>query len=79
LLTKPPKQAGVCDNCGGKLVARADDDEATVKVRYETYLQQTMPAIEYYKNLDVLAEIDASASADEIYEELKSTISEVAK
>lgn len=78
LLTKPPKQAGVCDNCGGKLVARTDDDDATFKTRYETYLEQTLPAIRYYKDLDVLVEIDASAPANEIYDELKSAVCEVA-
>src|SRR4030042_3116314 len=33
----PPKVAGICDICGGKLYQRADDTEETVKKRIEGY------------------------------------------
>ena len=35
-LTNPPKQAGVCDNCGAQLTQRADDQPDTVAKRLET-------------------------------------------
>ena len=39
-----------CEKCGGKLVVRADDNEASVKKRIETYFASTYPLIEYYEN-----------------------------
>jgi len=45
----PPKQEGVCDRCGGRLVQRVDDDPATVRRRLQVYRDQTAPLIEYYQ------------------------------
>ena len=36
-----PKQEGICDNCGGDLYKRSDDNEESFKTRYETYLEKT--------------------------------------
>ena len=33
----PPKQEGICDNCGAELVQRADDNEETASNRIEVY------------------------------------------
>lgn len=46
----PPAEPGVCDRCGGALVERADDDEATVKRRLEVYRRETEPLIAYYRD-----------------------------
>ena len=46
---RPPKQEGVCDNCGGELYQRADDNEVTVRERLAVYDTSTKPLIEYYK------------------------------
>ena len=56
----PPKQEGVCDNCGGELELRDDDKPETVKKRLSVYHEQTAPLIEYYKNQGILHEIDGS-------------------
>ena len=56
----PPKQEGVCDNCGGELQLRDDDKPETVKKRLSVYHEQTAPLIEYYKNQGILHEIDGS-------------------
>jgi adenylate kinase len=47
----PPVAAGTCDRCGAELVARADDDEATVRRRLAVYQAQTAPLIEYYRSV----------------------------
>lgn len=44
----PPKVAGVDDVTGEPLVQRADDNEATVRKRIETYHEQTEPLVQYY-------------------------------
>lgn len=44
-----PKLAEVCDLCGGKLVARPDDNEETVRRRLEVFREQTEPVLAYYE------------------------------
>ncbi len=45
---RKPKAEGVCDNCGGELVTRADDKPETVKSRLSVYHSQTEPLLNYY-------------------------------
>lgn len=42
----PPKQDGICDDCGAELVKRPDDDEPVVKKRLVQYQEMTYPVIE---------------------------------
>ena len=48
-LYKQPKTEGVCDNCGGALTQRKDDEAQTVLERLRVYHEQTEPLIAYYK------------------------------
>lgn len=69
---RKPKQNGVCDNCGGELVTRADDKPETVKSRLETYHVQTEPLIEFYRAKGMLRTAQGQ-------EEIKDTTREVLK
>lgn len=69
-----PVREGICDNCDSKLVVRSDDNEETFKVRFDNYMKETYPLIDYYKNKNNLIEIDASKSPNEIFEEIKKVI-----
>ncbi len=42
-----------CPDCGGELYIRGDDNEETVKARFEEYKSKTFPLIEYYGNKNV--------------------------
>ncbi len=58
LVLNPPKQEGICDKCGSKLIRRKDDNEETIKERLSIYLKQTSPLVEYYeKQGNLLTEI----------------------
>ncbi len=57
-----PKKDGVCDKCGGELYQRADDNPEAMKTRIETYFKVTAPIIDYYKEKNVLYEVDSSNS-----------------
>lgn len=61
----PPKQAGVCDKCGGELYQRDDDRPEVVRNRLE---KQKPPAelIEHYRSAGVLREIDGQQSLDTV-------------
>ncbi len=48
-LYKQPKAEGVCDNCGGALTQRKDDEAQTVLERLRVYHEQTEPLIAYYR------------------------------
>ncbi len=62
----PPKNEGICDSCGGKLIIRADDTKEAIKKRLEAYRNQTKPLIDYYKEKGLLKEINAEPSIEEI-------------
>lgn len=49
LILNPPKQEGICDKCGSKLIQRKDDNEETVKARFNSYIEQTSPLVKYYE------------------------------
>jgi adenylate kinase len=66
----PPKQDGICDICGGELYQRDDDKEETVKKRIEVYLTQTKPLIEYYKDKNLLVNIDGAQSIEDTFKEI---------
>jgi len=67
LNSKPPKQDGICDLDGNKLVIRDDDSAAVIKQRLEAYEQQTRPLIEYFREKGRrLLEFDASSEPPQI-------------
>lgn len=53
-----PKVQGICDKCGSNLVKRSDDNLEAYKTRYDVYLTSTSPLIDFYKERNVLYEID---------------------
>lgn len=65
LVAVPPKQEGVCDTCGGKLIQRKDDAPETVKARLEVYHKETEPLIEFYDHRGVLSVVDNRPTVEE--------------
>jgi adenylate kinase len=70
IINLPPKVEGVCDECGGRLIQRGDDQEDTVKKRLEVYKNQTASLIEYYQNQNKLKAVSGDLEADKVYEVL---------
>lgn len=64
----------VCDRCGGKLVQRTDDNEATIKKRLQIYHSQTSPLIEYYSKLGIVNKIEASRSVSSVFSDLNNIL-----
>ena len=67
LTSAPPKSAGVCDRCGGKLVHRDDDSEKTVLHRLEVHDAQTAPLVSYYKGAGLLRTVDGTQPIEAVY------------
>jgi len=74
LLSMPPRKTGVCDQCGGELIQRDDDREDVIRKRLAVYHQQTAPLVEFYRQRGMLSPVDASASPDAVYCEVKSKL-----
>ncbi len=68
--SQPTKRPGVCDLCGGEVVQRSDDRVEAIGKRLEVYKSQTAPLLAYYRDRNVLREIDANRSPAVIYQEL---------
>jgi len=60
----------VCHLCGGSLEKRSDDTKLTFENRWSIYEKLTQPVIHYYKNLNLILEVDASKSIPEIMESI---------
>lgn len=69
-----PMVDGICDNCGSKLISRSDDNEETFKVRYETYLNNTKPLLDYYEENGLLINIDKISNPEETFTEIEKVI-----
>ena len=65
LVAVPPKQEGVCDKCGGKLVQRKDDAPETVKARLEVYHKETEPLKDFYAKRGLLKSVENQATVAE--------------
>ncbi len=76
LLTVPPKEGGMCDNCGGKLMKRLDDKPDTIKERFKIYKAETEPVKEYYKDTVGYFEVDGNKASDVLTEEIVKAIRE---
>ncbi len=70
----PPKNQGVCDVSGEKLIQRTDDTEKAVKQRLKIYDIQTTPLIEYYQNKNILSQINGEGTFTEIFNRIKSCL-----
>ena len=73
----PTKKENICDECGGELYQRADDNEETMKNRLSVYEKSTRPLIEYYKKAGKYTEIDGRQPIGKVTEELVKVLSSV--
>ncbi len=63
----PPKEEGVCDACGDKLILRDDDAPETVQKRLDVYHEQTQPLIDYYDKKGVLKTVDGTVDMKDVF------------
>lgn len=74
VLYDPPRVAGVCDECGGELYQRPDDQPETQRRRIAVYLEQTAPLIARYQAQGLLVEVDGERPIEEVHAALQKAI-----
>src|SRR3954462_2187963 len=70
----PPKEEGVCDIDGGKLIVRDDDKPEVIKNRLAQYREKTEPLIDFYDERGILNRVDGKQSPEEVEERIHGTI-----
>ena len=70
----PPKNEGVCDQDGSRLIQRDDDKPETVRTRLLVYHDQTEPLIEWYEDKGLLRRFDGQRSPDEVHDRIRATL-----
>jgi adenylate kinase len=70
----PPKEDGVCDIDGAKLIVRDDDKPEVIKNRLAQYREKTEPLIDYYDERGILNRVDGRQSPDEVEERIHGII-----
>lgn len=69
-----PKQEGICDVCGTKLIQRNDDTYETAQNRLAVYDEQTAPLLEFYKKRNLLKTVDGNQALDKVFEDIKAVL-----
>jgi adenylate kinase len=74
----PPKNEGVCDQDGSRLIQRDDDKPETVRKRLDVYHDQTEPLIEWYEDRGLLRRFDGTRTPDEVHSRIRATLATLA-
>jgi adenylate kinase len=70
----PPKNEGVCDQDGSRLIQRDDDKPETVQRRLDVYHEQTEPVISWYEEKGLLRRFDGDRTPDDVHAHIRATL-----
>jgi len=74
----PPKNEGVCDQDGSRLVQRDDDKPETVQKRLAVYHEQTEPLIQWYGERGLLRRFEGTRTPEEVNSHIRATLATLA-
>ena len=74
----PPKNEGVCDQDGSRLVQRDDDRPETVQKRLAVYHEQTEPLIQWYEERGLLRRFEGTRTPEEVNSHIRATLATLA-
>ena len=60
ILSKKPRQEGICDKCGAPLIQRVDDSGEAISERVKAFYEQTFALKEFFAEKGLLKEISAA-------------------
>ena len=71
----PTKVEGTCDRCGGhEFFQREDDKPETVKNRLEVNIKMNTPLLDFYKEQNLLHEVNGNQEIDKVFADVKSVL-----
>ena len=53
---------------------RSDDNEKAIINRFENYLEKTLPILDFYKDLNLLHQINGKCEIDDIFEQIRAIL-----
>ena len=71
-----PQKEGLCDLCGENLVHRNDDDPEVYEQRYNSYIKNTEPIIDYYANKGAVYHVNAGVTPEETHKQVVKILGE---
>jgi len=74
LISHRPADLDVCDVCGGRLVARADDTPEAVRTRLRDYHAKTKPVLDLFRTKEKILAVDATRPVDDVQGEIRTRL-----
>jgi len=59
-----------CQQCGGDLITRLEDNPEAIKKRLDWFEQETMQSVEFYRTKGELITVDGTKKPMEVYKEI---------
>jgi len=73
----PPKEEGICDRDGGKLIQRKDDSATVVKERLVIFHDQTEPVKHFFNKKGELILVDGNGSAEKTSSQIDNQVDKI--
>ena len=70
----PPKDEGICDQDGSRLIQRDDDKPDVIRNRLRVYHEQTEPLVQYYDQQGLMRRIDGTRTPVEVNDHIRAVI-----
>lgn len=65
-----PKKENICDVCGKKLIKRTDDNELSFRVRYNVFMDNMKPILDFYREKNKLKIINVNRASESVQEDI---------
>lgn len=65
--------------CLARGMGRSDDNAESLKKRFETYMNDTLPVIKHYEKLKLVHTVDSTKTPEEVFEDVKAVIRAIEK
>lgn len=69
-----PKVENVCDKCGTTLSKRSDDNAEVFEERFQTYLKETAPVIDYLESKYLVHHVNSGINREYTFEQIENII-----
>lgn len=70
IYTSPPKKPGVCDIDGSELYQRTDDTGASIQRRLDTFFNETIRLLDYYRKQQKLITVNGYQAIEQVYTDI---------